>query len=108
MPNHKDQKRITDSIYAIKKGEMANSFIEVSNVVQNLRNQNAKTILLGCTELSLLYPKLQDKNFNLVDPLHILANRLVQMATRVTDQSIGGQARSGDFNFCEKPQFLVS
>lgn len=47
-------------------------------VTSRLRNQGAEAILLGCTELSILYPQERQ---TLIDPLHIVTDKLLQGET---------------------------
>ena len=53
--------------------------LEVMAQGQNILS-DAQVMLLGCTELSLLYPELQGCSTPWIDPLTVVANAAVQRA----------------------------
>jgi len=81
-PNPDVQQRVMDLIYGengIKAGSIdernKNILIDLANI---LMNDGADHIVLGCTELSLFYGKL-DKNI-FIDPIEILAKNTIKYA----------------------------
>ena len=51
--------------------------INLINIIKNFENQNAKAIILGCTELPLLVER-KDCNIMLIDTLNVLAEACVR------------------------------
>lgn len=71
-PDAKTQLEIDTLITQILKGE------EVTERLQALvQAAPAESILLGCTELSLYTPSLLSCNKKIIDPLQIMANKLI-------------------------------
>lgn len=76
------QKQIMETIYDIKaRGPSAHSQKVVRTICKALDEQGADVVVLGCTELSLLSLELGRSTLPVVDPLRIVAARLVQMRT---------------------------
>lgn len=72
VPDAKEQEALMRAIYAIKKGENARS--DVLDVAKSLVARGARTVLLGCTDLSVLGP-LHLWDCTVVDALDLLAAR---------------------------------
>jgi len=72
VPEEKDQEALMRAIYSIKKGESARS--DVLAVAKSLVARGAQTVLLGCTDLSVLGP-LHLWGCTVVDALDLLAAR---------------------------------
>jgi len=72
VPDRIGQEALMHAIYAIKKGEEARS--SVLAVAKSLVARGARTVLLGCTDLSVLSP-LQLERCAVVDALDLLAER---------------------------------
>ena len=72
VPDAKEQEALMRAIYAIKKGENARS--DVLDVAKSLVARGAQTVLLGCTDLSVLGP-LHLWGCTVVDALDLLAAR---------------------------------
>ena len=80
IPDEYDQKIITQIIYGIKGGVDPNKFInDIEKIVSYIVQQGAESVVLGCTELSLFRAQLQKSEYPIVDPLTILAERLVSL-----------------------------
>lgn len=69
------QLEVDEIIDLILKGEEEKALILLREVILA---QSAKTIILGCTELSLLAGELKGLNKTIIDPLEITANKLVE------------------------------
>jgi aspartate racemase len=72
VPDKIGQEALMHAIYAIKKGEEARS--SVLAVAKSLVARGARTLLLGCTDLSVLTP-LSLEHCIVVDALDLLAER---------------------------------
>ncbi|HTL91682.1 MAG TPA: amino acid racemase [Steroidobacteraceae bacterium] len=72
VPDAKEQEALMRAIYSIKKGENARS--DVLDVAKSLVARGAQTVLLGCTDLSVLGP-LHLWGCTVVDALDLLAAR---------------------------------
>lgn len=72
VPDGKEQEALMRAIYSIKKGENARS--DVLAVAKSLVARGAQTVLLGCTDLSVLGP-LHLWGCTVVDALDLLAAR---------------------------------
>jgi aspartate racemase len=72
VPDKIGQEALMHAIYSIKKGEEARS--SVLAVAKSLVARGARTLLLGCTDLSVLSP-LQLERCAVVDAIDLLAER---------------------------------
>lgn len=72
VPDAKEQEALMRAIYSIKKGDNARS--DVLDVAKSLVARGAQTVLLGCTDLSVLGP-LHLWGCTVVDALDLLAAR---------------------------------
>lgn len=72
VPDKIGQEALMHAIYSIKKGEEARS--SVLAVAKSLLARGARTVLLGCTDLSVLGP-LQLERCAVVDAIDLLAER---------------------------------
>lgn len=72
VPDEKEQEALMRAIYSIKKGENARS--NVLSAAKSLVARGAQTMLLGCTDLSVLGP-LHLWGCTVVDALDLLAAR---------------------------------
>src|SRR6185369_12631970 len=81
FPDTAGQEKVMKIIYeGIKAGRMEGAVEGLAELIQDLEARGAKAVILGCTELSLCFEQLQERNFDVVDPLRILAQRLVETA----------------------------
>lgn len=82
VPDKIAQEALMHAIYAIKKGEEARS--SVLAVAKSLEARGARTLLIGCTDLSVLSP-LDLGQCAVVDALDLLAERtLAEIEKQVT------------------------
>lgn len=72
VPGEDEQKELMDAIYSIKKGQDPSS--SVLTVANSLVARGAHTLLLGCTDLSVLRP-MHLEGCAVVDALDLLAQR---------------------------------
>ena len=78
-PNEEDQKIVTSIIYDCVKSNKPYDKEEFLNVIQHLKDQGADLVVIGCTELSVVYQDLKDEMPNWVfDALDALADRCVE------------------------------
>jgi aspartate racemase len=85
VPEKHEQEALMQAIYAIKKGEDARP--SVLAVSKSLVARGAHTLLLGCTDLSVLGP-LQLESRAVIDAVDLLAERtLVEI-----EQSVGSES----------------
>ena len=78
VPNENDQKIINEIIYGcVKQNKKANmeEFYKVSN---NLQNEGAEIIILGCTELSALKKIENIDSLIFIDAMDILAKSTLE------------------------------
>lgn len=74
-PNERDQKEVDLIIDSIMRGNDMSK-----RIVQLIKSQDAKTIVLGCTELSLCKDQLGQMHKTIVDPIELLARKMVERA----------------------------
>lgn len=85
VPDKIGQEALMHAIYSIKKGEDAR--VSVLAVAKSLVARGARTLLLGCTDLSVLGP-LPLEGCTVVDALDLLAQRtLAEIERKVTSDS---------------------
>ncbi|MCD4811944.1 amino acid racemase [bacterium] len=77
-PNAKHQKKVMDVIYSGVKGGERVTGDELKEVVEDFKSQGCDIVILGCTELSVLYEDIQDPY--VVDALSILAKRSIELS----------------------------
>jgi aspartate racemase len=74
-----EQTRVMGLIYRIKGGDFRGVQESIEESILVLQKNGAEAIILGCTELSLLYPELIKRiTIPIIDPLRILAETLVK------------------------------
>jgi aspartate racemase len=76
-PDRETQREVDGIIDQILKGE--NALRRLRSVIQR---QKARTIVLGCTELSLFSAQLDLPKKLIIDPLEIMANKIVTLSWR--------------------------
>jgi aspartate racemase len=84
VPEKSAQKTLMHAIYAIKKGEDAGA--SVLAVAESLVTRGARTLLLGCTDLSVVSPPHLE-GCTVVDALDLLAERTLAEIENVTPVS---------------------
>lgn len=77
-PNPEMQRSIDTIIDRVLRG--SDEEIIVQDLLDVLQNHTSKTIILGCTELSLFAPRLQNLNKTIIDPLEVAANELLRIS----------------------------
>lgn len=77
IPDEAVQRQVTDAIYKIKAGSQLAGSHQLQKAMNALQKQGAEVYVLGCTELGLLFADLQEQNYNVIDPLRLLAQQLV-------------------------------
>ncbi|MBN4056606.1 MAG: aspartate racemase [Alkaliphilus sp.] len=86
-PRDEVKKELMRIISEIKKGNKEECFSKFKKIVMSLKKQGVQTIILGCTELSLLHRSLSDdieiniEKIKLIDPMDILARKVVVLAS---------------------------
>lgn len=75
-PDSKTQSQIDEIIAQILKGTEEQTIVR--KLLKILHTQSANTIILGCTELSLFTKQLHLCNKKIVDPLEIVANKILE------------------------------
>lgn len=79
LPDEGDQRRVSDAILAVKVNEAARVADDLLGVARRLVGRGATVILVGCTELSMCLDALRPAGAPLVDPLRVVARRLVEI-----------------------------
>lgn len=81
-PGAEDQAKVMEIIYGIKAGRLNKDELraEISRISEDLIRRGASKVILGCTELSLLYKKPKDLGNVFIEPLRILARRVVSLS----------------------------
>ena len=79
LPNEQEQHLIMTLIYqCVKAGEPFSAYIEdIKNMVKRLSDAGAQALILGCTELPIVFDELQ-LDIPQIDPTEILAEKAVQ------------------------------
>ncbi|CUI17414.1 Asp/Glu/Hydantoin racemase family protein [Candidatus Protochlamydia naegleriophila] len=75
-PDSTTQKKVDQMIDQILKGEERQKIVE--ELKELLQSQDAKAIILGCTELSLFTAQLSLPNKLIIDPLEVVANKILE------------------------------
>lgn len=79
VPDKGGQEALMKAIYAIKHGE--NALPNVLHVAQSLAARGARTLIIGCTDLSAIGP-LHLEQCEVVDALNLLAKRTLDKIER--------------------------
>jgi aspartate racemase len=80
-PTDKSQRDVMDSIYpSIKSGNLKKGKKIANRVAQELVEAGSNAVICGCTEVSLVLHK-GDLNVPIIDPLQILAEKAVELAS---------------------------
>lgn len=75
-PDIKTQEKVDDIIDQILKG--VNRQEVLNQLLQLLKHQEAKTVVLGCTELSLFTEALTSTDKRIIDPLEVAAKTILK------------------------------
>ncbi len=91
-PDLKFQKDVMDSIYGtygVKAGYTTGQCrADIEKAINHIVEKGVEVLILGCTELPLMFPKetsviINGTSFPLIDPTLVLAKKCVQLATSV-------------------------
>ena len=83
IPSTKLQEQVQSSIYNhIKAGRKTTGLVKIRQVMQELQAQGAKSFVLGCTELGLVYDHLHNDHYRLIEPLRLLAQEIVHLSNK--------------------------
>ncbi|MBN2422062.1 aspartate/glutamate racemase family protein [Candidatus Woesearchaeota archaeon] len=86
LPDEKEQELTETIVRKIKAGNYSKKdTLKIKKIIKNLENQGAKKILLGCTELPLLFKQLPKK---LIDPMDILAVTAIKKCRKNTSKGV--------------------
>ena len=77
-PCEEDQKTVTSLIYDQVKANKPYDVDEFMRVANQLREDGADIVIVGCTELSVIYQDLQDKPEWMIDTLQVLSDRCIE------------------------------
>ena len=80
IPDAAVQKKIMDIIYGKVKKNLPVSMQEFKEIIDYFILNDCDRIILGCTELSVVYKNLDYVNEKIVDSLTVLARRSVKLA----------------------------
>jgi aspartate racemase len=82
-PIDESQKRVMKTIYEyLKRGDLDIGREILQKEVENLIKNGAEAILIGCTEVSLVL-STRDVEVSIIDPLQVLAEETVKLASRM-------------------------
>lgn len=84
LPTVEEEDLIMGVIYALKDTTGAHDRLRLRNIINSVLNRMSNAtnqgIVLGCTELSLLFPEQTKQPIPLFDPLNILAQAAIRAA----------------------------
>lgn len=84
-PDAPTQQEVDRIIDRILKGEERSSILE--KLERLIQKQQANLIILGCTELSLFSGQLSVPNKRIIDPLEVMANKIIEKSFYRGDES---------------------
>ena len=87
IPKSTVQKLVTDGIYKIKAGSLETGSHTIRKAMQQLQDEGAEAFILGCTELGLLYADLQERGYEVLEPMRLLANQIVLLESLTRTKS---------------------
>ncbi len=79
LPEPADQRRVSDAILAVKVNQADRASADLLAATTALVQRGAAVILVGCTELSMCLDALRPAGAPLIDPLRIVARRVVEI-----------------------------
>ncbi|WP_125153035.1 aspartate/glutamate racemase family protein [Clostridium rectalis] len=83
LPNDEDKLCVSNLIYKVKSGDRDFKIDEVLGILNKFLLKDVNVIILGCTELPILFDKFsldELKKFNLISSTEILAKKTVELA----------------------------
>ena len=80
-PSEDNQKAIMDLIYGhVKAGIMDFSDVDIEGIVSDVQEKGAEVLLLGCTELPIVFGSIGGTALPVIDPTTVLARAAVSFA----------------------------
>ncbi|MFZ5942913.1 MAG: aspartate/glutamate racemase family protein [Bacillota bacterium] len=80
IPDEFFQKMITRSILTLKRGDYQAARANNQQIIDHIVAKNAEAIILGCTELPIVFNNKEEYGVTLYDPTEILAEAVVREA----------------------------
>jgi aspartate racemase len=82
IPEPRQQEEVMAVIHAIKAGKKDSAVVDrLDRVIESLHEAGCKRMVLGCTELSVIYDELcKRRGAIFIDPLRLAARKLVELA----------------------------
>ena len=80
IPSEAYQEKVTQSIYALKRGDYLKARMFNQELVDHIVGKNAEAVILGCTELPIVFNDRDEDSITFYDPTEILAEAVVREA----------------------------
>jgi len=80
VPSEPYQAKVMETINAVKGGDFNNAPKYKNEIIQHCLDQGAQAVILGCTELPLVYNNVRDFPITFYDPTEIVAQAIVKEA----------------------------
>lgn len=82
VPEDEIKDMVLDLIYKVKAGERKFKIEELNCILKGFKEQEVKVVILGCTELPLVFNPIKDNfnEFNFISSTDILAKKTVELA----------------------------
>ncbi|MEW9095818.1 MAG: amino acid racemase [Clostridiaceae bacterium] len=82
VPEDEIKDMVLDLIYKVKAGERKFKVEELNCILKGFKEQEVEVIILGCTELPLVFNPIKDNfsEFNFISSTDILAKKTVELA----------------------------
>ncbi len=74
-------------IITLLKNDYNYVFIKLKKALDYFKMKEVSNVILGCTELSMSMKQQEFPDMNLIDPMNILANRVVESAIKIEQNS---------------------
>ncbi len=78
VPSEENQEVVTSLIYDQVKANKPYDVDEFMRVANQLKSDGADMVIVGCTELSVIYQDLDDKPEWMIDTLQVLSDRCIE------------------------------
>jgi len=80
IPSEAYQEKVNQSIYALKEGDYLKTRKSNQEIIDHIVGKNAQGVILGCTELPIVFDSRDEYNTVFYDPTEILAEAVVREA----------------------------
>lgn len=80
LPEESYQRKVMDVIYAVKSGDHAKAKELKLEILEYIGKKGGKSVILGCTELPLVFKAEEGIDITYYDPTDILAKAVVKFA----------------------------